>query len=604
MTVNLSVVGGAGWQFFDNNGVMLSGGLLWTYAAGTTTPLTTYTDITGATPNANPIVLDSTGRIPGEVWLTAAAYYKFVLQTSVGVQIWSSDNISGNTADISTITLTATGGSTARTTVSHFSDILNWKDFGAAGDGATNDRAAIVAMDALGYNTAINGTYRISSNLTIANNVTFGPNASITVDGGVTVTFSGEVIAPPKQQIFSGSGVVVLSRRTVQAFPEWWGASAASSVNGAAMNKMVAACSANYVPVYFDGPYNIETLVTLSPGIPVDCSADCVFTAIGGAAYGIRVTSGTGARMRLPSVTGFSVYGINLSGTSYGQFEVKNITTNGTGVLVDTVNASYAVALQCTLKILLANGNTSNDVCFSADNAANAMTGWEVFIETSINGKNVFTCNATSISPNFFGNRFTVNNALPTIAGGSILTSNLAILDSCEVNVPGSLNGITGSLFMIGTSGVINNMKARLRLSQNIRYTDVYYGITGTGNRTELTGDTGTQNAAIEGSNTANNRVGFNGGNPVNRSNRMYIQHTVTSAPLANGASETFYVYHPLADQSMALQIFPLLLKGMIVDSFYFTGVQSEIVITLRNASGSTIANGTVITMFVSAGWY
>jgi hypothetical protein len=94
MALNLSPLGGAGWQFFDNNGVPLAGGLLYSYAAGTTTPLATYTTSSGATANSNPIVLDSAGRPPNEVWLNPVAY-KLVLKTSVGVQLWVMDNIAG-----------------------------------------------------------------------------------------------------------------------------------------------------------------------------------------------------------------------------------------------------------------------------------------------------------------------------------------------------------------------------------------------------------------------------------------------------------------------------------------------------------------------------
>jgi hypothetical protein len=97
MTVGLSPVAGAGWQFFDSNGVPLSGGKLYTYAAGTTTPLTTYTSSTGATANANPIELNSAGRVSGttEVWLDITAAYKFILKTTDEVQLWSADDISG-----------------------------------------------------------------------------------------------------------------------------------------------------------------------------------------------------------------------------------------------------------------------------------------------------------------------------------------------------------------------------------------------------------------------------------------------------------------------------------------------------------------------------
>lgn len=95
MSVNISLFAGAGAQFFDNNGVPLTGGLLYTYSAGTTTPSATYTSITGSIANSNPIVLDSAGRVSNEIWLTNGNTYKFILQTSTGVQIGSWDNISG-----------------------------------------------------------------------------------------------------------------------------------------------------------------------------------------------------------------------------------------------------------------------------------------------------------------------------------------------------------------------------------------------------------------------------------------------------------------------------------------------------------------------------
>lgn len=91
--VAVSPIGGSGQQFFDNNGVMLSGGLLYTYAAGTTTPLASYTDNTGATPNANPIVLDAAGRVSGGTWLVSGSLYKLVLKTSIGATLGTWDNV-------------------------------------------------------------------------------------------------------------------------------------------------------------------------------------------------------------------------------------------------------------------------------------------------------------------------------------------------------------------------------------------------------------------------------------------------------------------------------------------------------------------------------
>ena len=148
MTVSLSLLAGSGWQFFDNSGNVLTGGLLYSYTAGTTTPVATYTSVTGLTANSNPIVLDAAGRVPGQIWLTDGAGYKFRLENSVGTQIGSWDNItSQNTASVglsaSAISYTAAGSSTVRTVQAKLQEMVSVKDFGAVGDGVTNDTAAV-----------------------------------------------------------------------------------------------------------------------------------------------------------------------------------------------------------------------------------------------------------------------------------------------------------------------------------------------------------------------------------------------------------------------------------------------------------------------------
>jgi len=84
---------GNGQQFFDDNGVPLAGGLIYTYQAGSSTPLVTYTTNNGTIANANPIVLDASGRTPQQLWLLTGFSYKFILQNSDGVLIQTLDNI-------------------------------------------------------------------------------------------------------------------------------------------------------------------------------------------------------------------------------------------------------------------------------------------------------------------------------------------------------------------------------------------------------------------------------------------------------------------------------------------------------------------------------
>jgi hypothetical protein len=76
-------------QYFDNNGDPLAGGKVYFYDAGTTTPKNTYTDQSGATPNANPVILDSAGR--ASIWGTGA--YKEVVRTSANVLISTKDSV-------------------------------------------------------------------------------------------------------------------------------------------------------------------------------------------------------------------------------------------------------------------------------------------------------------------------------------------------------------------------------------------------------------------------------------------------------------------------------------------------------------------------------
>jgi hypothetical protein len=75
---------------WDDNGDPLSGALLYTYAAGTVTPLATYSEVTLTTPNANPIVCDAAGR--ATIFLSPTSY-KWILKTAAGVTVWTRDNI-------------------------------------------------------------------------------------------------------------------------------------------------------------------------------------------------------------------------------------------------------------------------------------------------------------------------------------------------------------------------------------------------------------------------------------------------------------------------------------------------------------------------------
>lgn len=135
-------------QFFDLNGNPLVGGKLYTFAAGTSTPLATYTNSSGSTPNTNPIILDARGE--ANIWIGSSSYL-MTLKDANDTQIWSIDNVQNISA---LVTLAASSGSSligytqggagsiTRTVQGRLRDLTTVLDFGAIGDGVTNCTSA------------------------------------------------------------------------------------------------------------------------------------------------------------------------------------------------------------------------------------------------------------------------------------------------------------------------------------------------------------------------------------------------------------------------------------------------------------------------------
>jgi hypothetical protein len=87
-------------QFHDATPEVYGGGLLYFYETGTTTETDTYSDPTLTTPNTNPVVLDSAGRLPNDVFLDPNVTYKVVLTDADNVTIWTADPVDDPAANV------------------------------------------------------------------------------------------------------------------------------------------------------------------------------------------------------------------------------------------------------------------------------------------------------------------------------------------------------------------------------------------------------------------------------------------------------------------------------------------------------------------------
>jgi hypothetical protein len=132
-------------QQFDELGVPLSGGLLYFYAAGTTTPQSAYQDVDLTIPWPNPIVLDSAGRVPP--FYVEDGQIKIILRNSAGVTQVSADNLlvvgastgTGTAPSVDATTVFSTGDLKAKYSTSAITGWVraNGRTIGSASSGGS-----------------------------------------------------------------------------------------------------------------------------------------------------------------------------------------------------------------------------------------------------------------------------------------------------------------------------------------------------------------------------------------------------------------------------------------------------------------------------------
>jgi len=116
-------------------------------------------------------------------------------------------------------------GATSRAVQNKLRDFASVKDYGATGDGTTNDRAAFIAV-ASGQIYVPPGTYLVSADTTITAQLQFAPGAILKPASGVKINLEHIPLAGI-HQIFdrsAGGAVQFVNSGTPEVYVEWWGA--------------------------------------------------------------------------------------------------------------------------------------------------------------------------------------------------------------------------------------------------------------------------------------------------------------------------------------------------------------------------------------------
>lgn len=205
-------------QIYGSDGNPLVGGKIYTYAAGTTTPLATYTDYGAGTANTNPIILNSLGQ--ANIWLGSSSY-KFSVYTSADVLLYTVDNINAP--------LDAAGLATALSSPTPI------------GNTTPNTGAFTTLTATTGTITTLGAT---TGNITTVNattvNATTSTTTGVTTTGTLTFSGGGSMTKVPESAIQPITATVAANALTVTLNPTTLDFRSATLASGTVTSRVIS----------------------------------------------------------------------------------------------------------------------------------------------------------------------------------------------------------------------------------------------------------------------------------------------------------------------------------------------------------------------------
>jgi hypothetical protein len=294
------------------SGVPASGAKVFTYAAGSSTKQTTYTDEDGLTAQANPIILNARGEPDNPIYLTEGQSYKLVLAPSTDTDpptaaIRTIDDVEGvNDSGNTTSQWTASGLTPTYVSATQFT--------------VPGDRTSTLTVNRRLKLTVTAGTvygYITASAYTTLTTVTVDLDASGALDSGLSAVELG-IITPTNTSLRvtntmiapmtsaqlraivsdeTGSGLVMFNQSPTFAAGTAT-AGTAMSYNTAGTLLTVAEANANE----YDGTAHFKTIDTTS-GRAQECNQHIFRLTANGSAIGPTIADFFGANSAFPTVT-------------------------------------------------------------------------------------------------------------------------------------------------------------------------------------------------------------------------------------------------------------------------------------------------------------
>jgi hypothetical protein len=361
-------------------------------------------------------------------------------------------------------------GATARTVDDKLKDRVSVRDFGAVGDGVTDDTSAIQAAHAASFEVVYpNGIYYLANSITVAGSIRMLPNARFKVLATKTFTINAVVCANINQYIFEGNSIAFNGTfGNSDLYADWFGAVADSTLSaspagtdsGIAINKAIVAAnngstkfgtvilnsgiyliktpiisSTAGISIKGSGKYNTiltcnnsfstNTVITMggSGGPPSSLTGVGVVAPLGGVstAYGIRVT-GNGTFVSNVWINGFGV-GVELNSTDVFLFDFASelclygvlITSSDVSVSNGTVYGNSAFGVLCQG----ISTNKESVIISNVRSTADAQIGFGITNSSNIIIKG---CSAAHVNASKYAN------------GGFVIsgTSSNITIDSCK----------------------------------------------------------------------------------------------------------------------------------------------------------------------------